>query len=103
MFSTVNSVFPSTVFSEINDPDFGRFVVSLVAQVWKVVDTNSNGVQVEWSAFGMNLRFIGVSKVIGKMVNTVELLGRPLFSAERDWVNWWTAALANPYPIIPVE
>jgi hypothetical protein len=36
-----------------------------------------NGVQVEWSAFGIHLRFIGVSNVTGNRANAVALSGNP--------------------------
>lgn len=63
----------------------------------------STGVQVEKSALGIHLRFIGVSSVIGKIDTTNEFCGNPDFSSARDFVNWCTAAFANPYPIIPTK
>ena len=62
---------------------------------------NSRGVHVLLSAFGIHFRFIGVSRVIGKIATTRDPAGSPLSLAANDFVNWWTAALAIPYPIIP--
>lgn len=45
-------------------------------------------VHVEKSAFGIHLRFIGVSIVIGKMETTNELSGKPDLSCANDFVNW---------------
>jgi len=36
------------------------------------------------------------------MATAVELDGSPLFSPAKLLVSWWMAALAIPYPIIPV-
>ena len=46
-----------------------------------------NGVQVEKSAFGIHLRFIGVSRVIGKMETTNEFSGKPELGAANDFVS----------------
>ena len=64
-------------------------------------ETNSRGVHVEWSAFGIHLRFIGVSKVTGRIATTEVSLGSPPSSEAKDLHRWCTAALAIPYPIIP--
>lgn len=37
----------------------------------------------------------------GNMAATPLLVGSPLFSADKLFTSWWTAAFANPYPIIP--
>lgn len=39
----------------------------------------------------------------GKIAVTVALSGNPLPLAAKLFVNWWTAAFAIPYPIIPVN
>lgn len=57
---------------------------------------NSVVVHVEKSAFGIHLRFIGVSRHMGKIDTTNALSGNPDFSSANDLVSWWTAALANP-------
>lgn len=63
--------------------------------------TNSSVVQVEKSAPDIHLRFMGVSRVTGRMATAVASLGRPELSCPRLLVSWCTAALARPYPIIP--
>lgn len=72
-------------------------------RLWTVAYSaiKSSGVHVEKSAFGIHLRFICVSNVIGRMETTNESSGKPDFSQANDFVKWWTAALANPYPIMP--
>jgi len=75
--------------------------VSLSLLFYTYSATNSSGVQVEKSAFGIHFRFIGVSRVTGTIATDSELGGSPLFSAARDLVSWCTAAFAIPYPIMP--
>lgn len=62
---------------------------------------NSSGVQDEKSPLGIHFRFIGVSRVIGSMATTNELSGKPESLPANDFVSWWTAAFAIPYPIMP--
>lgn len=47
----------------------------------------SSDVQVEKSAFGIHLRFIGVSRVIGRIETTKEFSGNPDFSSANDLVS----------------
>lgn len=47
---------------------------------------NSRGVQVVKSALGIHFRFMGVSKVIGKIATTRDWLGRPLLGPANDLV-----------------
>lgn len=37
----------------------------------------------------------------GSIPNVLELLGRPLPDFDKLFINWCTAALAIPYPIMP--
>lgn len=103
----------STFYSSVTSSVFDSFVTSCSRlplmglaegfwiQLWKSSATNSRGVQVEKSALGIHFLFMGVSSVIGKIETTSELSGRPEPEAESDFVSWWTAALAIPYPIMP--
>lgn len=65
--------------------------------------TKSRGVHVEKSALAIHFLFIGVSRVTGRMATAVAPVGRPDPGPASDCVNWCTAALAIPYPIIPAH
>lgn len=49
--------------------------------------TKVSGVHVEKSAFAIHLRFIGVSKVIGKIDTANDSFGKPEFGSARDLVS----------------
>jgi hypothetical protein len=76
---TVNEI----ICNNYNMTGFYQFLTDL----WTYSATNSSGVQVEKSAFGIHLRFIGVSKVTGRIATARELGGSPLFSAANDFVS----------------
>jgi hypothetical protein len=93
-------VSPPLVTNWTKDPEAGRSDDPL-AQPKTRPAMNSRLVQVEVSALGIHLRFIGVSRVMGKIARQVALSGRPDLGSPRLLVNWWIAALAMPYPIMP--
>ena len=91
----MRDVLPSLVTNWTKEPLAGRSVAE-VAHFKRISDTKSRLVQVEVSALGIHLRFIGVSKVIGNKAKAVAFSGSPDFSLPRLFVNWCTAAFAIP-------
>ena len=85
-FCSTYSVTLSLVWQTTNDPDDG-LGFELVSHASNLQASSVKGVHVEKSALGINLRFIGVSKVIGRIATVVELDGRPLFSFPSPFVS----------------